>query len=103
MNAEFLGTRYVGAVGGQPDYFRAARASMGGLAILALAASAGPGASRVVPRCSHVTTASSDVDLVVTEHGVADLRGATLRERAERVAGIADPLVREQLLRQIPG
>ncbi len=101
VNAEFLGTRYVGAVGGQPDYFRAARASTGGLAILALAASAGPGAGRVVPRCGHVTTASSDVDLVVTEHGVADLRGASLRERGERIVGVAAPPAREGLLRHM--
>lgn len=91
VNAEFLGERYVGVVGGQPDYFRAARQSEGGLAILALPATTEGGKSRIVPRCAHVTSAQSDVDLVVTEHGVADLRATTLQERRILLAGIADP------------
>lgn len=99
VNAEYLGERYVGAVGGQTDYFRAARRSHGGLAIVALPASSGREAlSRIVARCGHVTSAQSDVDLVVTEHGVADLRATTLPERRERIASVADPRVRQALL-----
>jgi acyl-CoA hydrolase len=98
VNAEFLGQRYVGTVGGQTDYFRAARASDSGLAILALPSTSSRGASRIVPQCLHVSTAQSEVDLIVTEHGVADLRGTTLTERAGLIAGIAAPQHRDALM-----
>lgn len=98
VNAEFMGDRYVGVVGGQTDYFRAARASAGGLAILALPATTGRGASRIVPRCAHVTSPQSDVDVIVTEHGAADIRGTTLDERRVAIANIADPRERDALL-----
>lgn len=89
VNAEFLDDRYVGAVGGQTDYFRAARASAGGLAILAIPSTTGRGASRIVSRCKYVTSAQSDVDVVVTEHGVADIRATTLKERGALIASIS--------------
>lgn len=98
VNAEFLGDRYVGTVGGQTDYFRAARAGEG-LAILALPSTTGRGASRIVPRCSWATATQSDVDVIVTEHGAADIRATTLQERAPLIAGIADPQHRDGLLR----
>lgn len=99
VNAEFMGGRYVGTVGGQTDYFRAARRSVGGLAILALPATTGRSAkSRVVRRCDHVTSAQSDVDFIVTEHGAADIRATTLQERRALIAGIADPGARAALL-----
>ncbi|MEJ6770674.1 MAG: acetyl-CoA hydrolase/transferase C-terminal domain-containing protein [Paracoccaceae bacterium] len=91
VNTELIGARYVGTVGGQTDYFRAARQSAGGVAILALAASAGCGKSRIVARCDHVTTAQSEVDVIVTEYGVADIRNTTLKERKALIAAIADP------------
>ncbi len=99
-NAEFVGERYVGAVGGQTDYFRAARRSAGGLAILALPATTGGKAkkSRIVPRCAHVTSAQSDIDVIVTEHGAADIRATTLKERGALIANIADPIERAALL-----
>ena len=94
-NAEFVGTRYVGAVGGQSDYFRAARRSVGGLTIIALpATTAGAAAkSRVVARLggAYVTSAQSDVDIVVTEHGVADIRATTLAERRRLITALAEP------------
>ena len=102
VNAEFLGDRYVGAVGGQTDYFRAARRSAGGLAILALPSTSGRArGSRVVPRitCGHITSAQSDVDVIVTEHGAADIRATTLAERQLLIAGIADPEARDALVR----
>lgn len=104
INTELLGDRYVGTIGGQVDYFRAARRSAGGLAILALpattaqAGSAGKASkSRVVRHCAHVSTAPSDVDMVVTEHGVADLRATSLAERQLLLAAIADPQERAAL------
>ena len=93
-NAEFVGTRYVGAVGGQSDYFRAARRSPGGLAIVALPATVGAASkSRVVARIAgaYVTSAQSDVDVVVTEYGVADIRATTLAERRRLITALAEP------------
>ena len=100
VNAEFLGQRYVGTVGGQPDYFRAARRSPGGLAILALPASSGRAAtSRIVERLegAYVTTAQTEVDCIVTENGIADLRATDFQQRRSLIAGIADARVRAGL------
>jgi len=100
VNAEFLGERYVGAASGQPDYFRAARQSHGGLAILALPSSNERGdKSRIVPRiaCGYVTSAQSDIDVIVTEHGIADIRATDLDERQLRITAIADPNLRSAL------
>lgn len=93
-NAEFVGTRYVGAVGGQSDYFRAARRSPGGLAIVALPATVGAASkSRVVARIAgaYVTAAHSDVDVIVTEYGAADIRATTLAERRRLITALAEP------------
>lgn len=100
VNAEVAGGAYVGAVGGLNDFVRGALAGRGGRSIVALPASALRGtASRIVPRVHTVTVSRSDADLVVTEHGVADLRGATLAERASRMIAIAAPDFREDLSR----
>jgi len=102
VNAEFVGTRYVGAVGGQSDYFRAARRSPGGLAIVALPASVGVGTkSRVVARIdsAYVTSAQSDIDVLVTEHGVADIRATTLDERRRLIMVLVEPQFRAALKR----
>ena len=99
-NAEFVGTRYVGAIGGQADYFRAARRSVGGLAILVLPSSFGATPkSRVVARIAggYVTSAQSDIDVIVTEHGVADIRATTLAERRRLIRDLADPQFRDAL------
>jgi acyl-CoA hydrolase len=100
VNAETVGSRYVGAVSGQPDYFRAARRSPGGLAIIALPATTGKdGRSRVVKRLAGtcVTTAQSDIDFIVTEHGAADVRATTLNERRTLIASLAAPQFRTAL------
>ncbi len=99
-NAELAGTRYVGAVGGQSDYFHAARRSPGGLAILALPASFGaPSKSRVVARLAsaYVTSAQSDIDVIVTEYGVADIRATTLAERRRLITALVEPRFRAAL------
>jgi acetyl-CoA hydrolase len=91
VNAETVGRRYVGAVGGAPAFQRGAAASRGGLPITALASTA-HGASRIVARLDGpVSTQRADVGLVVTEHGVADLRGLGLTQRAERLIAVAHP------------
>lgn len=100
VNAEVLPAGHVGAVGGQVEFLRAAQRSPGGLAVVALPATAG-GHSRIVPRLTGatVTTPRSTVDLVVTEHGAADLRGRSLRERADALVAVADPAHRDTLRR----
>jgi acetyl-CoA hydrolase len=101
VNSEVAGGRYLGAVGGQADFVRGAQASAGGRSILALPASTADGRhSRIVASLDSrpVTTARADVDLVVTEHGVADLRGRSLRQRASLLAAVAAPAFRDQLL-----
>lgn len=102
VNAEALGGAHIGAVGGQVDFVRAARASEGGASIIALPSTARGGQeSRIVARLhGPVTTARSDVDWVITEHGAVSLAGLGLRQRALALAGIAAPQHREALLRE---
>lgn len=102
VNAERAGENYVGGTGGLLDFARAARASRRGRAIIALPATARRGTiSRIVPRLSSVTMPSSDADVVVTEHGAADLRGVDLAERARRMISIADPKFRDELAHSV--
>jgi acetyl-CoA hydrolase len=101
INAESLGDKYVGAIGGAVDFHRGAAASNGGLPIVALTATAG-GRSRIVSKLSGpVSTPRSDAGIIVTEHGVADLRGLSLSARSRRMVAIADPQFREQLLGEL--
>ncbi|WP_207500662.1 acetyl-CoA hydrolase/transferase family protein [Klenkia soli] len=100
VNAEELGTGYVAGVGGQPDWLRAAQRSPGGVAVVMLPATARGGQeSRIVHRLhgGAVTTPRSGVDVVVTEHGVADLRGLSLAERATALTAVAAPEHRDSL------
>jgi acyl-CoA hydrolase len=100
VGAEVSRGVYVGAVGGQVDFTRAA-ALTGKRSIIALRATSG-GQSTIKASLDGgvVTTARSDVDTVVTEHGVAHLRGCSLRERARRMVAIAAPEFRDQLDRE---
>ena len=102
INAEQIGDDYLGAVGGQSDFVRAAHRSPKGHAIIALPATAKSGtATRIVPRLTTgVTTPRTETDIIVTEYGAAELRGQTLKERAKRMIGIAAPRFREQLERE---
>ncbi len=102
VNAEQAGDRYIGAVGGQVDFVRGAWASPGGRAIIALPATTPDGRiSRIVRSLDGhpVTTARSDADVVITEFGIAELRGCSFTERARRLAAIAHPDFRADLLR----
>lgn len=99
-NAEVQDGRQISGVGGLTDFLRGARLSDGGLPILALPASARRGEiSRIVPRLPPVAVSvpRADVGLVITEHGVADLRGLTLDGRAEALIGVAEPGHRDGL------
>ena len=99
VNAEVAKGHYIGGVGGQVDYVRAAAASPGGRSIIGLPSTAQNGAvSRIVLQLSGpVTTARSDVDVIVTEYGAAELRGKTLSQRAKALIAIAHPAHRESL------
>ena len=103
VNAEVLRGRYVGAIGGQGDFQRAALHSPGGRGIVALPSTAGR-RSRIVARLEGpVTTARADADVVVTEHGIAELAGRTLEERARALVSIADPTHRPHLMASLDG
>ncbi|WP_408899797.1 acetyl-CoA hydrolase/transferase C-terminal domain-containing protein (plasmid) [Nocardioides sp. R1-1] len=94
VNAEWVRGRRVASGGGQIDFLRAARMSAGGAAVLALPARTSRGQSRIVARLSPAqppTSTWADLDVVVTDHGVADLRGLSFTERAEAVVRIAHP------------
>jgi acyl-CoA hydrolase len=102
VNAELAGGRYVGAVGGQLDFVRGAWASPGGRSIMALPATTPDGrVSRIVRSLggNPVTTPRGDADVVITEFGVAELRGCSFTERARRLGAIAHPDFRADLLR----
>ena len=99
VNAEQSGSTYLGGTGGQVDFVRAGARSPGGHAIIALPATAKGGTiSRITPQLSGpVTTARSDVDVIVTEFGSAELKGQTLAERTRRLIAIAHPAFQEEL------
>ncbi|MGE0558144.1 MAG: acetyl-CoA hydrolase/transferase family protein [Burkholderiales bacterium] len=100
VNAEVAGGRYIGAVGGHGDFVRGAQASPGGRSIIALPSTTPDGKhTRIVASLAGrpVTTVRADMDLVVTEYGIAELRGCTLAQRAQRLLAIAHPAFRERL------
>lgn len=99
VNAEASGPAYLGGTGGQVDFVRAGARSKGGHSIIAMSATAKGGAlSKITPQLSGpVTTARSDVDIIVTEFGAAELKGQSLGERARRMVAIAHPDFRETL------
>jgi acyl-CoA hydrolase len=99
VNAEQSASQYLGGTGGQVDFVRAGSRSAGGRAIIALPATAKGGeVSRITVNLSGpVTTARSDVDVIVTEFGAAELKGQTLVERAKRLIAIAHPRFRADL------
>lgn len=102
VNAEVAGPNYIGATGGQVDFVRAGHRSKGGHSLIAFASTARNGSiSRIkLALDGPVTTARSDVDVIVTEYGAAELRGQPLRERARRLIAIAHPDFREGLERE---
>jgi acyl-CoA hydrolase len=102
--SESLGSHYFSSSGGQPDFARGAIYSPEGQSFIVLHSSTHQcTVSRIVPRLqagAAVTTFKNIVDKVVTEHGVAELRGSTIGERAARLIGVADPAFRDDLTRE---
>ncbi|TFG59122.1 MAG: acetyl-CoA hydrolase/transferase family protein, partial [Spirochaetales bacterium] len=101
VTAEMIGAKQISAVGGQVDFVRAASISPGGKSIIACPSTGKGGSvsriSRYLTAGACVTTSRNDVHYIVTEYGIADLRGKTTRQRAEALINIAHPDFREQL------
>jgi 4-hydroxybutyrate CoA-transferase len=99
--ADTMGPTQFTGIGGQVDFVRGAARSRDGKAIIALPSTAKKGTvSRIVAGLAPgtaVTTMRADVDYVVTEHGVAHLRGKGLRERAAELLNVADPAFHDQI------
>ena len=98
-NLEMLDGRMVSGVGGAADFARAAALSPDGISIVALPSTSGrQDAARIVPRLDGpVSLPRHDIDVVVTEQGVADLRACPAAERAERLIAVAAPQHRSRL------
>lgn len=98
VNAEVAGGKQISGTGGSVDFMRAARMSRGGRSIVAMSSTARSGSvSRIVPRVEVVTALRTDIDIVVTEYGVAELRNESLKTRAEKLIEIAHPDFRGDL------
>lgn len=99
--SESLGSAYWSSSGGQPDFARGAVLSEDGQAFIVLHSTTTDGeTSRIVPRLhpgAAVTTFKNVVDRIVTEYGVAELRGSTIAERTRRLIAIAHPKFRDEL------
>ena len=102
--SESLGSLPYSGTGGQSDFVRAANRSNGGKAFIVLPSTAkGDAISRIVPVLSpgtHVSTSKNDINYVVTEYGVAQLRGKPARQRALELIAIAHPDFRAELREQ---
>jgi 4-hydroxybutyrate CoA-transferase len=98
VNAEMAGGRQISGTGGSVDFMRAAKASKGGRSIVAMNATArGGSVSRIVPKVEMVTALRTDVDTVVTEYGVAQIKDMPNQARAEALINIAAPQFRDEL------
>lgn len=105
VSSELAGTRQVSGIGGSADFVEASFGSPGGLSIIALTSTTPDGRrSRIVPQLSTnlISLTRHTPDVVVTEHGVAWLRGRTVHERAEALASIAHPDHRDALVVPVP-
>lgn len=98
--ADSIGMYHYSGVGGQMDFIRGASLSEGGKPIIALPSTTVKGISRITPLLkpgAGVVTTRAHVHYIVTEHGIANLYGKTLRERAKELIAISAPEHREEL------
>jgi len=101
--ADSIGARMYSGVGGQMDFIRGASLSDGGKAIIALPSVTKNGESRIVPYLKQgagVVTTRSHIQYIITENGIADLYGKTLRQRATELVKIAHPNHQEWIDRE---
>ncbi|MGH2664723.1 acetyl-CoA hydrolase/transferase family protein [Flavobacterium sp.] len=100
--ADSIGARMYSGVGGQMDFIRGAALSDGGKAIIALPSTTRNGESRIVPflkQGAGVVTTRSHAQYIVTEYGIADLYGKTLKQRVKALVNIAHPDHQENIER----
>ncbi len=99
--SDTIGLTQFSGVGGQVDFVRGATMSKGGRSIIAMPSTAKSGTvSRIVPvitEYSAITTTRNDVNYIVTEYGIAQLKGKTMKERARALISIAHPNFRDAL------
>ena len=101
--ADSIGTRFYSGVGGQMDFIRGASLSEGGKPIIALPSSTSRGQTKIVPTLKNgagVVTTRAHVHYVVTEWGIADLYGKSIKQRIKSMIDIAHPDHREEIERQ---
>lgn len=102
--SESIGLKQISGVGGQVDFVRGVTMAKNGKSIMAMPSTAAKGTvSKIVPLLDEgaaVTTSRNDVDYVVTEYGVAHLKGKTLRDRARALINIAHPDFRDELIKE---
>ncbi|HLN96836.1 MAG TPA: acetyl-CoA hydrolase/transferase C-terminal domain-containing protein [Flavobacterium sp.] len=101
--ADSIGRNMYSGVGGQMDFIRGAALSEGGKAIIALPSVTKDGTSRIVPflrQGAGVVTTRAHVQYIITEYGIADLYGKTLKQRAKALTDIAHPDHRESVERR---
>jgi acyl-CoA hydrolase len=102
--SESIGSLPYSGTGGQTDFVRAANRSQGGKAFIVLPSTAKDDTiSRIQPTLglgAHVTVGKNDVNYVVTEYGVAQLRGKSVRQRTQQLIAIAHPKFRDELSAQ---
>ena len=98
VNAEVTGGKQISGTGGSVDFMRAAKASKGGRSIVAMTATArGGSVSRIVSKVEMVTALRTDVDIVVTEFGVAHMKALNHRDRVKAMIALAAPDFRAAL------
>ncbi|HPW98497.1 MAG TPA: acetyl-CoA hydrolase/transferase C-terminal domain-containing protein [Flavobacterium sp.] len=98
--ADSIGAKMYSGVGGQMDFIRGAALSHGGKAIIALPSITKKGESRIVPflkQGAGVVTTRSHAQYIITEHGIADLYGKTLKQRMDSLIRIAHPMHQERI------
>ena len=102
--SESIGLKQISGVGGQVDFVRGANMCKDGKSIIAMpSTTANKKVSKIVPFLKHgsvVTTGRCDVDYIVTEFGVAKLKGRTLKQRAKALINIAHPDFKEELIKE---
>jgi 4-hydroxybutyrate CoA-transferase len=104
VSSESIGLKQFSGTGGQVDYVRGASMAEDGKSIIAMPSTASKGKiSRIVPfidEGSAITTSRNDVQYVVTEYGIADLRGKTLKDRARSLIEVAHPDYKQKLINE---
>ncbi|WP_315115024.1 acetyl-CoA hydrolase/transferase C-terminal domain-containing protein [uncultured Clostridium sp.] len=102
--SESVGLKQISGVGGQVDFVRGTNMSKDGKSIMAMPSTAAKGkVSKIVPFLDEgaaISTSRNDVDYIVTEYGIAKLKGRTLRQRAKALINIAHPKFREELIKE---